>query len=755
MKVDVVIMAALREERDALLRTLDRLSSGKRGKSHPPRQYCTNDKSRTYEIRIITVKDNNDTEAKITIAVPNITEVGPLKAAAATSRLLQDISPRLTILVGIAGCMHPNAGAAKLGDVAVATQVYDIGNYKIRPNERNPNWTGSKCDAKLLPLIMGWTPSPKWKDRILAKKPAEHPSDVNVHFGSFLSGSWLIADEATKLELADQTPSRNLCAIEMEAAGIVSILEQDHEHASFLVIKSFTDFGDADSTSTRDEWKLFASAAAAEYTATLLVECIGKCVKGLRTQQSNERAFEQSAYGALKCFTESFAFAKPYFTDTATRVFDEAIEEVIGLGKIAAPNDTAGEAKGMTRIFRAKLGAGRQFLTRAEGIFGHASKIVAFSLDSVSTFWASPKMRVEVKKYIDHQGTKQFLEKAAGLPRENVFRLFVFTTPERAHDYARRLDYHSRKFPNTFVCSLDHYRELLRTRVVSRPEYTQRWTTRDYGLLTYEGQHGISASYFATFEDEDFTIRPIDEGSEEIEGVRIARATELLQTMAQDCGPARVSDIYGVPILKWVPGFWETKKGRQQWAKALGELFTEEHADVFHATGFKIARHEDYTVFRQALAELKNDLNRGTASGSLNRFGIRNIRLTRRLDYKKHPPHPIDETTKGKLFYPEKELPSDVIVMRVADREKLHGFLSHPDHLRLRLKLFMTLAKTNPKLKRLLERHSIKDIQDLIKLKNKDRIYSSLENAAQLWRVDLSDHQLVHELVSSEPQPFS
>jgi hypothetical protein len=97
-------------------------------------------------------------------------------------------------------------------------------------------------------------------------------------------------------------------------------------------------------------------------------------------------------------------------------LFSSAIEETRQLTD--ALSWTASRENDVSE-FRARIGQGQQFLTRARPLFEGAEQIIAFSVDTVSTFWQSEEMKPLVKKYIDSQG-------CGSRSRDNVIRTFVF-----------------------------------------------------------------------------------------------------------------------------------------------------------------------------------------------------------------------------------------------------------------------------------------------------------------------------------------
>jgi hypothetical protein len=111
--------------------------------------------------------------------------------------------------------------------------------------------------------------------------------------------------------------------------------------------------------------------------------------------------------------------------------------------------------------------------------------------------------------------------------------------------------------------------------------------------------------------------------------------------------------------------------------------------------------------------------------------------------------------TGGRLHYANDSLPKNVVIMRIAEMGDLKGFLADKDHTRLRMKLFVELAKTNTELREVLTAHKVWSVEDLARLGSKAMaVYEAIEAAAGLWRIDLQDDEMLEELVESAPLEF-
>jgi nucleoside phosphorylase len=736
MRVDVAIMTALPEERDAVCNALTETCESYSA--------YEGQKGRRYDVFTLPVSSSEGDDARsIRVAVPIISSAGPINAAIAASRLLVDLSPTLTMLVGIAGCMKPPGPTRALGDIAIGDDIFD---YVLRKEQGGAVLQQVKtfnCDRVLVKEINQWKGESTWFDYVKERRPAGPEHQPRAEIGAFASGHTVQADPAKRDELKRQIPNRELIAVEMEAAGIKAVLDED-EHNSFLVIKAYSDWaGDdkAEGHHDKDKWHSYACHTAAVFAVRVLLDCLGSRLPKFKTLPDPARLFDRTAKSSLDCFVESFPNAPPFFGSAARAIFEAGIGEIIDMANMVTLN--LSEPRRDLPMFRAKIGRGHQFLIRAREVFGTATEILAFSVDQVSTFWRSPEMKEAVKDYIEHQTENNNLK---------VMRVFVFSTPEEAHRYARRLDFHAGLYPNTFVCSKEHYEMVLRKELTNDETAIATWLGRDFAILDYGDAGSVgNASYFGDLEGEDLALRPIRRDI--VDGINIPHVRRFFNKCALICDvPGEIREVNGIPILRWRPLLSDN---HAVWSALLARMFEARTAEVFHITGFTAEDGRVDKDFRRALARMKNDI----ASGGLGRKSlalkhkVKALGMTRRIDYGEGRPR--ESITHGRLRYAGDGLPRDVVIMRIADPESLRGFLRDAEHTALRLELFIELAEGKPELKRLLEANSIETCDDLRRLaQTSEALYEALEEAAGLWRVDLQNDEMLEELVEADPPGF-
>lgn len=737
MRVDVAILTALAEEREAVY------SKFKEGCISEERY--TADRGRRYDIFTLSADEHlPGIENNLKVAICPITHMGPINGAIAASRMLLDLSPRVTVLTGIAAYMGEAEKGIGLGDVGIGEEIYDYMLRKLESGREQREWKSFKCDTTLLLAIRQWLSQTQWYLGIKERRPEKEKEHSTAVVGTFLSGPTVLADADVRDKFIRDTPNRRLIGLEMEAAGVKAVLEEDSDHNSFLVIKAFSDLGagDKDKNNPRkDSWHPYSCQAAAVCTKAIVVDCLAPRLRLYRTLPPPDAVFEGKINQAVQCFVESHPHAPPFFGTLVRAVFESPVSEALQLARAVIASKRATNPE----VFRARIGRGHQFLIRAREVFGRATRIYAFSVDTVSTFWIASDTKQLVKEYIDTQAG----ERGA---ISDVVRTFVFSTPEEAHDYARRLDYHAAKFPNTFVCSAEHYEKLLSEVIAVDDRSVAAWVRRDFALLEYSNPLGdLPIEFFADLEGEDLAIQRVDRDI--VNGIQVANVHSVCEEFVNAChSPGEICMVRGIPILKWSPGLWEE---REKWSAALTQMFEKRTADIYHVTGFTGEGSGSYKEFRRALVRMRNDIEqRGIGGHSLaSRHRVKGIELTKRLDYGESLPQ--DGVTRGKLAYSSVGMARDVIVMRVADQKKLIDFLEDPEHTRLRLNLFAEVAQHNHELKRMLEDYKIASVEDLRRLGDEAKdVFERMEKAVGMWRADLLSDEMIEELVEAEPRVF-
>jgi nucleoside phosphorylase len=229
---------------------------------------------------------------RYTLAILRQIEQGNGEAQSAARDLIDDLAPRLVVVVGIAGGLPSDD--VTLGDVVLSTRIHDFTVAAHKPGETAYAATGGPIDSALGAAIanlaaredeMGdWTaelpsrPPVTWQDgqlygpaewqRELRDKLEQHhgagtaPRAPRYIAGPIASSDRLVKDPALLFPWI--TTARNLLAVEMESGGVYRAAR---ERCPMLAIRGISDIV---GLRRADAWTKLACASAAAFTRAFL-----------------------------------------------------------------------------------------------------------------------------------------------------------------------------------------------------------------------------------------------------------------------------------------------------------------------------------------------------------------------------------------------------------------------------------------------------------------------------------------------------
>ena len=246
--VDFLIITALQEERNAVLKHLDNC---KKIQKHGSPTY--------YRSSVPTYSLDTSYEVAITM----LSQIGNVEAAQHTTQAINDLDPAYVIMVGIAGGIK---GKVTLGDVVIANKIlyYEPSKQKPEGPEHRPEIPPT--DSMLLEGAMNYT-NTDWRNLITAKRPdalgeANFPK---VNFGIIAVGEKVIANQDILNELKKMHPK--VLAVEMESYGVLLASAKAAKRPRFLAIRGISDYADH---KKNDDWHEYAADTAAAFTIGFL-----------------------------------------------------------------------------------------------------------------------------------------------------------------------------------------------------------------------------------------------------------------------------------------------------------------------------------------------------------------------------------------------------------------------------------------------------------------------------------------------------
>lgn len=231
---------------------------------------------------------------RYTVAVVRQVEQGTGEAQTIARDLIDDLAPRLILVVGIAGGLPSDD--VTLGDVVLSTRIHDY-TVEARKTGHEATYaaTGGPIDRALANAVAelanredelgDWTSSlparppvtwtedgqlygpPEWQRELRAKLEHHHPKGATPRAPRYMAGPIASSDRLVK-DPAVLIPwlqtARNLLAVEMESGGVYRAVR---ERCPMLAIRGLSDLV---GLSRGDPWTKYACASAAAFTGAFL-----------------------------------------------------------------------------------------------------------------------------------------------------------------------------------------------------------------------------------------------------------------------------------------------------------------------------------------------------------------------------------------------------------------------------------------------------------------------------------------------------
>jgi 5'-methylthioadenosine/S-adenosylhomocysteine nucleosidase len=252
--IDIVIVTALEEEREAVLRKLPRHR----------RQNPTGDDIHIYYMANLHVKFPNGAGGTYRVVVLSLVNMGRVQAALATNDAIHRWKPRYVLLVGIAGGV--GAADVHVGDVLISDQVADFELAKITVSGPQIRWDVHRADARLLSAARH-VKTADWQNLITVARPGA--GAPKRHIGTVATGDKVIAVEQVLTQYRETWPK--LLGVEMEAGGVATAAFNSADKPGFFMVRGVSDLADQKKGSASvEKWRAYACDGAAAYAIALL-----------------------------------------------------------------------------------------------------------------------------------------------------------------------------------------------------------------------------------------------------------------------------------------------------------------------------------------------------------------------------------------------------------------------------------------------------------------------------------------------------
>jgi nucleoside phosphorylase len=178
---------------------------------------------------------------------------GNLAAAALVGRAIEEFSPCVLLLVGVAGAITDDA---QVGDVVVATRIH--------------TYHGGREESETFrPRPKGWPVAHDLEQAARALAHAGTLPDMRVHFKPIVSGDVILDSRTSPLAGLLATYYSDAIAIDMESAGVAEAAHRRNFHRA-MTIRAISDTADG-AKRQRDAagWQPRAAARAAAFAVAL------------------------------------------------------------------------------------------------------------------------------------------------------------------------------------------------------------------------------------------------------------------------------------------------------------------------------------------------------------------------------------------------------------------------------------------------------------------------------------------------------
>lgn len=692
MKADVAIITAFGKELDSII------NHGKEKYGLGWTEIKPRSSIRTYHMTV--------NKAQTRIVAVRASGKGQLHAAIVTSDVINDFSPKVILLVGIAAGI---VDEVQLGDVIVSRQFIDYEPGKLTKGGEYHDFPVYNSTPALVAKLEEYR-GEDWKRKILSYRPdGMHNLSPSIHTGDIFCGNKVVADQDVVTKLKEKY--RKAIALEMESAGIAAYLSQRERPPHFAMIKGVSDRGDVDK---KDLWQQYAADAAASFTLAFLESyplVVGRAVF-LAPSQSE---IDEQVQHVTEFVAPDLHSLQDFQKELVGKVVTAGLKEV---GDV------------LSGRYQADVGLGRHFLLRAGPLFGKASRIYATSLDTVSTFWTNPDNKAEAGEYLRHQA-----------PGGQAMRLFVFSDADTAHKHCKVIDAHMQSYRHVYLCSMPFYKTLLR-RLIPAGGSVDQLLNRDFAVLGYGADNNFTHYLFAELSSRSLSYQQIT--LDNPNKISYRAIIDLFERW-QHISPGQFDD-QDAQVLRWESKIW---KDQDPWAKVLRTMFNERTSDAIHMVFFRPDQHNESSL-RKWLADIKKRLatpDSGESQSMMAKYGINRIWIGRKMRNQQVR----DKIYGGRISTTPDHAEQYVLIMRFNTEDELTRFYSDDVHSLIRKEVF---SKLDRRIKIL---YDATESGPLAQGENKATAYEAIEAFAEkfIHRRDYLDDEMIEEMVKTvKPYDF-
>lgn len=196
----------------------------------------------------------------LSIALVAQLDMGMPQAAITTTKAIKIYNPSLIVMTGICAGVE---GKVKLGDLVIASQIFDYNSGKLMEGKLYPHYTPVSPDPWLLELIESFNDYEKLSSSIKNEFDGTKPkNNLSIHIASMGTGAAVICDENFVQELTSH--DRKLYGVDMEAyaVALAASLCSDHKISyPCFILKGVVDFAGFHKNDVYHDYGAYVSSA--------------------------------------------------------------------------------------------------------------------------------------------------------------------------------------------------------------------------------------------------------------------------------------------------------------------------------------------------------------------------------------------------------------------------------------------------------------------------------------------------------------
>lgn len=200
-------------------------------------------------------------DASLNLALVTQLQVGMNHAAFITTKSICLLEPKLVVMTGICAGVK---GKTELGDLIIASKVFDYGSGKVVEGRLRPCYEPVMMDSWLWHLLDSFSRDSDILSSIDLECPVARADDtpLAIHIGSLGCGAAVVACPSIIEEIMEV--NRKLLGLDMESYAVAlsaQLSTTSTRRTEHIIVKGVVDFADAQKSDNYHGYSAYASAS--------------------------------------------------------------------------------------------------------------------------------------------------------------------------------------------------------------------------------------------------------------------------------------------------------------------------------------------------------------------------------------------------------------------------------------------------------------------------------------------------------------